>query len=62
LSACDVTRAVSLGTNNLSVRVYESGESCINLDCYIFTRYLDLLQMVLLFGYSSYLFYFHVEL
>ncbi len=26
LSACDVTRVVSLGTNNLSVRVCESGE------------------------------------
>ncbi len=26
LSACDVTRVVSLVTNNLSVRVYESGE------------------------------------
>jgi hypothetical protein len=26
LSACDVTRGVSLGTNNLSVRVCESGE------------------------------------
>jgi hypothetical protein len=30
LSACDETRAVSLGTNNLSVRVCESGEkSCL---------------------------------
>jgi hypothetical protein len=29
LSACDVTHVVSLGTNNLSVRVCESGEkSC----------------------------------
>ncbi len=29
LSACDVTRVFSLGTNNLSVRVCESGEkSC----------------------------------
>ena len=29
LSACDVTRVVSLGTNNLSVKVCESGEkSC----------------------------------
>ncbi len=26
LSACDVTRVVSLDTNNLSVRVGESGE------------------------------------
>ncbi len=26
MSACDVTRVVSLGTNNLSVRVCESGE------------------------------------
>jgi hypothetical protein len=26
LSACDVIRVVSLGTNNLSVRVCESGE------------------------------------
>ncbi len=26
LSACDVTRVVSLGTNNLSIRVCESGE------------------------------------
>jgi hypothetical protein len=26
LSACDVTRVVSLGTNNLSVRVCEGGE------------------------------------
>jgi hypothetical protein len=30
LSACDVTPVVSLGTNNLSVRVCESGEkSCL---------------------------------
>ncbi len=26
LSACDVTRVISLGTNNQSVRVIESGE------------------------------------
>jgi hypothetical protein len=26
LSACDVTRVVSLGTNNLSIRICESGE------------------------------------
>jgi hypothetical protein len=26
MSACDVTRVVSLGTNNLSVKVCESGE------------------------------------
>jgi hypothetical protein len=30
MSACDVTRVVSLGTNNLSIRVCESGEkSCL---------------------------------
>ena len=33
MSACDVTRVVSLGTNNLSVGVCESGEKvCFCLD------------------------------
>jgi hypothetical protein len=60
LSACDVTRVVSLGTNNLRVRVCESGELsyCIFT---IVTHYLDLLKTVLLSGYSSYLFDFHIE-
>jgi hypothetical protein len=41
LSACDVTRAVSLGTNNLSIRVCESGEKlCLLrlLNIYLLSR------------------------
>ncbi len=41
LSACDVTRVVSLGTNNLSVRICESGEkSCLLrlLNVYLLSR------------------------
>ncbi len=35
LSACDVTRVVRLGTNNLSVRVCESGEKSCQLRLFI---------------------------
>jgi hypothetical protein len=61
MSACDVARVVSLGTNNLSIRVCESGEK--------------LCLLILLNGYSLsrsssnsftlrnsiYLFYFRIE-
>ncbi len=41
MSACDVTRVVSLGTNNLSVSVCESGEKlCLHrlLNGYLLSR------------------------
>jgi hypothetical protein len=40
--SCDVTRVVSLGTNNLSIRVCESGEkSCLLrlLNVYLLSRF-----------------------
>jgi hypothetical protein len=59
LSACDVTRVVSLGTNNLSVRVCESGEKlCLLrlLNGYLLSRSSSNSFTLLIFNLSLFIF------